>query len=507
MTEVRTATASSWHDELASLLDDSVAHDPLEVRKPGYVSPGDDSVESESVKEQAKEFVKAWAEMMLDLAKGFKDIAEQSLMTDDSFVVQKLGKPCAKVTGKLSFLNEYLPEDRDPVHAWPVILFVVIVALAALGLNSGDDRTAALVKKVQVHPPSAARIQLPDGRHIAYDQLGIPADRARHTIIIPHPLLFSRLTGIPRVEAAVLEEYGVRLVTYDLPGFGESDPHPGRDLNSSAFDMLHLADAVGVGDKFWLLGYSSASMHVWAALKYIPHRVAGAAFIAPMINPYEPSMNKEERYGTWANWSRRRKLIYFLARRFPNFLSILYRRKFLSGEHGHVDDWLSFSMGQKDEALTNEEVFEEFWYRNVEESIRQGDIAPFVEESVLQVSNWGFKLADLQVQRKCHTKGLVPWLKSIYSQAECELTGFLGPIHVWQGMDDELVPPSMTDYITRVLRQATVHRLSNEGHFSYFFFCAECHRQILSTLFGAPQGPLEIQVVEDPIKPIDTMPE
>lgn len=86
----------------------------------------------------------------------------------------------------------------------------------------------------------------------------------------------------------------------------------------------------------------------------------------------------------------------------------------------------------QDEALVNEMIFEEFWHRNVEESIRQGNIAPFVEESVLQVSDWGFKLADFQVQRKCQNKGFVDWLKSIYNQAECKLTGYLGPIHIWQ---------------------------------------------------------------------------
>lgn len=64
-------------------------------------------------------------------------------------------------------------------------------------------------------------------------------------------------------------------MTFDLPGFGESDPHPSRNLNSSALDMLHLANAVGVSDKFWVVGYSSGSMHAWAALRYIPHRVAG----------------------------------------------------------------------------------------------------------------------------------------------------------------------------------------------------------------------------------------
>jgi pimeloyl-ACP methyl ester carboxylesterase len=40
-------------------------------------------------------------------------------------------------------------------------------------------------------------------------------------------------------------------------------------------DMLHLANAVGVNDKFWVVGYSSGSLHAWAALRYIPDRLAG----------------------------------------------------------------------------------------------------------------------------------------------------------------------------------------------------------------------------------------
>ena len=86
----------------------------------------------------------------------------------------------------------------------------------------------------------------------------------------------------------------------------------------------------------------------------------------------------------------------------------------------------------QDKALVLQPKFEEFWHRDVEESIRQRNVKPFIEEAVLQVSNWGFSLTDLQVQKKCSRKGILPWLKSMYSQAECELTGFLRPIHIWQ---------------------------------------------------------------------------
>lgn len=55
-------------------------------------------------------------------------------------------------------------------------------------------------------------------------------------------------------------------------------------------------------------------------------------------------------------------------------------------------------------------------------------------------------------------------------------------------MNDMMFPSSMTDSIVRALPGTTVHMLPNEGHFSYFFFCHECHRSIFFTLFGSPQG-------------------
>ena len=79
------------------------------------------------------------------------------------------------------------------------------------------------------------------------------------------------------------------MITYDLPGFGGSDPHPGRNLNSSAIDMLHLADAVGVIDKFWVVGYSGGGKHAWAAVCYIPERLAGTS---PFADVKEALLNQ-----------------------------------------------------------------------------------------------------------------------------------------------------------------------------------------------------------------------
>ncbi|GJU36009.1 alpha/beta hydrolases superfamily protein, partial [Tanacetum coccineum] len=273
----------SWTEELASLVEDTgirytddqntfnaVSTPSFELR----TALEGENVESESFVDQMKGFVKAWGEIVVELGLGFRDVVVQTVLTDDSVIVKnvrKVKRPCGVVVGKLSVLNEFLPEDRHPAHAWPVILSVFLVVVAVLSLSFKYENTP--VPLVQVHPPSATRILLPDGRNMSYHEQGVSGDIARYSLIAPHSFLSSRLAGIPGIKLSLLEEFGVRLVSYDLPGFGESDPHPNRTLHSSAMDLLCLAEALEI-NKFWVLGYSSGSMHAWAALKYIPDKIA-----------------------------------------------------------------------------------------------------------------------------------------------------------------------------------------------------------------------------------------
>lgn len=74
---------------------------------------------------------------------------------------------------------------------------------------------------------------------------------------------------------------------------------------------------------------------------------AGAFMVAPLINPYEPGMTNEERRRTWNKWTVKRKLMYFLSRRFPRFLPYFYRKSFLSANVGQRDKWLSLSLGKR----------------------------------------------------------------------------------------------------------------------------------------------------------------
>lgn len=127
--------SKSWREELASLVEDTgivysgdgigISTQSVEMRRSEFsvVSESPDGGESEGFKDQVKGFLKAWGELLLELGRGCKDIAVQSFVTEDSYVVKKVGGTWAKVSSRLRFLNDFLPEDRDPVHAWPVVFF------------------------------------------------------------------------------------------------------------------------------------------------------------------------------------------------------------------------------------------------------------------------------------------------------------------------------------------------------------------------------------------------
>lgn len=70
----------------------------------------------------------------------------------------------------------------------------------------------------------------------------------------------------------IVESKGIYFVSFDRPGYGESDPHPNRTAKSLALDIEELGDQLGLGPKFYVIGYSMGGQVAWNCLKYIPHR-------------------------------------------------------------------------------------------------------------------------------------------------------------------------------------------------------------------------------------------
>lgn len=61
-------------------------------------------------------------------------------------------------------------------------------------------------------------------------------------------------------------------MTFDRPGYGESDPDPKRTIKSTALDIEELGEQLQLGARFHVMGISMGGLVVWGCLKYIPHR-------------------------------------------------------------------------------------------------------------------------------------------------------------------------------------------------------------------------------------------
>jgi pimeloyl-ACP methyl ester carboxylesterase len=81
-----------------------------------------------------------------------------------------------------------------------------------------------------------------------------------------------------------LAEVGVRLITYDRPGYGRSDAYPGRVVAQAADDVRAIADAKGL-ETFAVLGRSGGGPHALACAALIPERVERVASLVSLA-PY-----------------------------------------------------------------------------------------------------------------------------------------------------------------------------------------------------------------------------
>ncbi|MEX2323926.1 MAG: alpha/beta hydrolase [Acidimicrobiia bacterium] len=90
-------------------------------------------------------------------------------------------------------------------------------------------------------PHSEGIITLRDGRRLAHAEFGDPSGRS---VVLLHGNPGSRLI-CPDEQATA--DAGIRLITYDRPGVGRSDPSLFHDLNEVADDFAELSAALGLG--------------------------------------------------------------------------------------------------------------------------------------------------------------------------------------------------------------------------------------------------------------------
>jgi pimeloyl-ACP methyl ester carboxylesterase len=120
-----------------------------------------------------------------------------------------------------------------------------------------------------------------DGRNLCFAEWGRPDGVP---VITLHGSPGSRL-GVAAETEAVVTELGGRLITYDRPGYGRSDPRdPSTRVVDHVDDVRAIANRLGV-DRFSITGNSGGAPHALAVAGRLPDqvlRVSNTGAIAPL---------------------------------------------------------------------------------------------------------------------------------------------------------------------------------------------------------------------------------
>jgi pimeloyl-ACP methyl ester carboxylesterase len=119
-------------------------------------------------------------------------------------------------------------------------------------------------------------VQSPDGRTLAVEETGDPAG---WPVLIHNGTPNSRLIYAPIVADA--KARGLRLISYDRPGYGGSSPHPGRTVADCAADVRAICATLGI-DRLVTWGISGGGPHVLACAALLPDLVVAAASLASL---------------------------------------------------------------------------------------------------------------------------------------------------------------------------------------------------------------------------------
>ena len=268
-------------------------------------------------------------------------------------------------------------------------------------------------------------IRARDGRTLAYVERG-DADGA--PVLFHHGTPGSRLSRHP--DPGVYD--GVRFVAYDRPGYGRSDPNPGRAVVAAAEDARALADELGL-DRFAVLGTSGGGPHALACGALLPGRVTRAGVMvgaAPSDDPdfdFMAGMTDINVKEFGAALEGREPLAKLLAPWVEQ----------CSRDPDEVLDALAAELPEYDrEVISRPEIRAEF-RESVVESLRQG-AQGWLDDDLAFASSWGFALADVRTE-----------------------------VRLWQGELDVLVPRSHCEYLASKLPNAEFELVPGAGHMLY----------------------------------------
>jgi pimeloyl-ACP methyl ester carboxylesterase len=262
-----------------------------------------------------------------------------------------------------------------------------------------------------------------DGRALCVAEAG---DSAGHTVFSLHGTPGSRLFWHEVVEDA--ETKGIRLIAYDRPGYGRSDPNPGRTVADAADDIAAIADELGV-ERYAVYGGSGGGPHALAnAVR--PERVVAVAALASVAPwgadglDWLDGMGQDNLDEFGATMEGEESLRRYLDEQ---------REAMLAGTPEAIAETLESLLCPPDRACLTGDLAR-YFHDQIGEALRDG-VDGWVDDDFVFVRPWGFELGEISV-----------------------------PVQVWHGSQDQFVPVAHGRWLAERISGAEEHVYDEDGH-------------------------------------------
>lgn len=259
-----------------------------------------------------------------------------------------------------------------------------------------------------------------DGKHVLAVQWW--GDPHGSPVFLLHGMPGSRIG--PRPRGIVLERMGIKLVSYDRPGYGSSTRRERRTVADAGRDVERIADRLGI-DRFSVVGRSAGGPHALACAAHLPHRVTKAALLVTVAPPDAAGLDWG---GGMASQNVRdyaevdRDLADAGADLAPTTRSLVQRAAEVREDPESLIKFLMPELAHPDRRVIENRSMRELLTATYAEAVREGS-GGWVDDAVALRSPWRFDFCEVHC-----------------------------PVLLWHGEDDRFSPVAHTRWIADRLR-------------------------------------------------------
>jgi pimeloyl-ACP methyl ester carboxylesterase len=274
-------------------------------------------------------------------------------------------------------------------------------------------------------PGTSEHIVVFDGRKLAVDVAGDPEGEP---VILMHGSPGSKRG--PRPRDSVLYRLGVRLISYDRPGYGGSNRDLKRTVADAAADVEAIANDLKI-DRFAVVGRSGGGPHALAAAALLPARVTRAAVLVG-IAPQAQDIDDWVEGMTWSNVRDHRAV----DKEFVTLIERLMMRadRTISDPKSFLRE-LRKQMTGPDRHIVSDVVMEQLLTQSYVEAFRAGP-AGWIDDVYAFNQPWGFEIEYVQP-----------------------------PVLLWHGVEDNFSPVNHSRWLADRLPNAEKAFEPNMAHF------------------------------------------